>query len=174
MNGSGVQSEVRRIEVQPEPSLSRSDHDYADAFEIRVSEPDDRSAEAWARAALEHAPGWMRGVILLAHRGVLGFRPVAGPPEVQILGWQILTRERDAIVLEAQGPLLQAVLVARRVGPDAARVQTFLWHRQAVARWLWVAVGPLHRIFVPRLLRHAAAFPSVVAASEAGASQWAQ
>lgn len=139
-----------------EPAIERNDFDYADAFEARLTSDDGRSAEAWARAGLEGAPAWMRAIIVVAHRQVLRFRPDCGPPAEQILGWRITMSDPDVVRLETGGPLIHALLVARKTEPAAARVATFLWFQHPAADALWTAVGPLHRAFVPRLLRHAA------------------
>lgn len=43
-----------------EPLIGGDPHDYADAFEVRLRESDARSAEEFARCALEDAPWLVR------------------------------------------------------------------------------------------------------------------
>ena len=47
---------ARRVEVDHhDPCIAGGRSDYADAYEIQMTSPDARSAEQFARAALEHA-----------------------------------------------------------------------------------------------------------------------
>jgi len=131
--------------------------DYADAFEVSLSHTDTRSAEEMVRAGLQDAPKWLRIVVLIAHRHVLRFElaPLAAPNHV--LGWEILTAEHDDIRLRATGPLLHGLLVARRVAPSTAVLETHVSYRRPVmARIIWTAVAPIHRAVAPYLLRRAA------------------
>jgi hypothetical protein len=57
---------VRAVAVQ-EPSAGSGPADYADAFEIRMPAPDGRTAEQWARCALEQAPAAVQWTIRIAH-----------------------------------------------------------------------------------------------------------
>jgi hypothetical protein len=141
----------------PAPDVGDDRPDYADAFEVRTPERDDRTAELWIRAGLEGAPGWMRWVILLVHRHVLGFR--LGPPDApdHVLGWPIVASEPDEVRLEASSRLLRGVLVGRRVDPSSTRLTTLLFfERPATARVVWAVIGPLHRRIAPYLLTRAA------------------
>ena len=147
---------TRRVPVAAE-LIGGAQYDYADAFEIRVTEPDARSAEQWARIALEQAPSPVRWVMLTAFRG-LGLRlgPRSSPDH--ILGWRIVASQPDVIHLEAVSPLLRGVVVGRRVDPTCVVVTTFVFYkRPAVARVAWAVAGPMHRRIVPYLLAHAAA-----------------
>ncbi len=60
-----------RVETPEELGVDPSD--YADAFEIRLSATDPRTAEQFARDALENAPRHLRAAVR-AGWGVLGFR----------------------------------------------------------------------------------------------------
>jgi hypothetical protein len=145
---------ARRVAVR-EPIDGRPD--YADAFELRVPEPDDRSAEQWVRAGLEGAPAAVRRLILLVHRHVLRLRlgPVAAADHV--LGWRIASRAADVVRLEASGALADALIVGRRVDTTAIQLTTALsYRRRAPARAVWAVVGPLHRRIAPLLLERAA------------------
>jgi hypothetical protein len=122
--------------VQPVPvdePLAGEAFDYADAFRVLVDEPDDRTAEQWPRAGLEHAPDALRWIILVAHRHVLRFR------------------------LTASGPLIGAVLVGQKVDPTGVVLTTGIDHqRPAAARFVWRLVRPLHGRVARYLLAYAA------------------
>ena len=112
------------VVVQRRSIVAAESCDYADAFEVSVSQTDTRSAEEMMRAGLQDAAQWLRIVVLIAHRHVLRFElaPLSAPNHV--LGWKILTAEHDHIRLRATGPLLHGVLVARRVAPSTAVLET--------------------------------------------------
>jgi len=134
--------------------------DYADAFEIRVPEPDGRTAEQWVRRGLEGAPPALRLLIRVVHRVVLGFRLGPHPSPDHVLGWRIGTSEPDVVRLEAASWLVRAVIVGRRVDPHTTRLTTFLFYERPIAaRVVWTVVGPVHRRVAPYLLARAAAAP---------------
>jgi hypothetical protein len=130
--------------------------DYADAFEVALPSADGRSAEELVRAGLQNVPRWLGATVLFAHRHVLRFdlAPLAAPNH--LLGWEIAERASDRITLRATGPLLDGVLVAKRIPPSTAVLETFVSYRRPVARMVWAAVAPIHRAVVPVLLRRAA------------------
>ncbi|MEA2446432.1 MAG: hypothetical protein QOK47_69 [Actinomycetota bacterium] len=147
----------RRAVVSEEPFIGSERYDYADAFEIRTHRPQRGSAEQFARTALEQAPWPVRLAIRIAHRYLLRFRlgPASSPDHV--LGWRILTSEPDVVVLEADAPLLRAVIIARKVDPTFAVAATYVFFtRPGPARFIWKIIGPLHRIVAPYLLKNAA------------------
>jgi hypothetical protein len=146
---------TRRCEVV-DPLTRQSPFDYADAFEVTLRDGDGRTAEEIFRAGMQSTPSRLGGLVLLAHRHVLGFR--LGPPESpnHIVGWQITRSEHDLLQLRADGPLFTGTMVARRVDERTARLTTSLVYRQPHARIVWAIVGPVHRGLAPRLLRHAA------------------
>jgi hypothetical protein len=148
---------ARRVPVR-EPVPDGGDHDYADAFAIRLPAPDGRTAEEWARSGLEHAPAAVRRLVVWVHRHVLGFPLDPRPAPGTVLGWRIRSCEPDVIVLEAQSGLLRGLLVGRRHGPTQTELTTFLFYRRRrLARLVWTLVGPLHRAIAPLLLTRAAA-----------------
>jgi hypothetical protein len=153
-------SRAHRVPVATEEPLIGTDrYDYADAFEIRLAEPDPRSAEEFARSALEGAPWWMRRTVLLVHRYVLRVRlgPRSSPDH--ILGWKIQTSEPDVLQLVAESALLgRGAIIGRSPDPSRRVITTYLFHtRPALARAVWKFVGPLHRRVAPDLLNRAAA-----------------
>jgi hypothetical protein len=155
-----TRARARRVPVPTgEPFFEAERYDYADAFEIQLDGSDARSAEEFARCALEDAPRLVRGVVSIVHQHVLRLRlgPRSSPDYV--FGWKIRTSEPDVIVLEAVSPWLgRGVIVGCR--PDRTRtvITTFIFFaRPAVARVLWAIAGPLHRRVAVYLLEHAAA-----------------
>jgi hypothetical protein len=149
---------VRRVSsIDGSRSLAPVAPSYFDAFEVRVDTPDVRTAEEWARGALEQAPTALRWVVLIAHRGVLRFRLGAlGSPD-HVLGWAIRRSQPDEIELTADGPLMRGVIVGRRTSPTATQIESLLYfHRQRTAHVIWALVGPIHRRIAPVLLRRAA------------------
>jgi hypothetical protein len=154
---------VRRP-ASSEPLAGHAMHDYADRFEVPLSEDDDRTAEQVFRAGLERAPLPLRWTVLVAHRHILKFRlgPVSSPTHV--LGWRIVTAEPGAIQLEASGPLMRGVLVARRAPAGTASLDTFVYYRRLSARVIWAGMSHLHRAVAPYLLERAAALGAGYAA----------
>lgn len=148
---------ARRVPVD-EPLLGDDRYDYADAFEIDAREADPRSAEEFARYALEQASAPMRWVIRFVHTRLLLLRlaPLGSPDHV--LGWEVTRSEPDVVQLEARSPLLgRGVIVGRRVSPTSTRITTFVvFARPVVRRVVWTMVGPLHRTVAPYLLERAA------------------
>ncbi|MDQ2710322.1 MAG: hypothetical protein M3Z25_23060 [Actinomycetota bacterium] len=61
-----------RIEVTERPPAATPD--YSDAFAVARTSSDSRSAEAWARAALEQTPPVLRRGLPLAWESGLGLR----------------------------------------------------------------------------------------------------
>lgn len=57
-----------------EPLIGDAQYGYADTFEIQVPETDPRSAEQFARCALEQAPWPIRWTVWTAHRHLLRLR----------------------------------------------------------------------------------------------------
>jgi hypothetical protein len=156
---------ARRIAVAAdEPLIGNDRYDYADAFEIRLPEPDPRSAEEFMRCALEQAPLPVRRSIRIVHRHLLRIRlgPRSSPDH--IIGWRIVTSEPEVVLLEAKSQLLgRGVLVMRRPDPTLAVVTTYLFYtRPAVASLVWKVVGPRHRMIVPYLLQRAAVMRRVI------------
>ena len=142
--------------VQQRSVVAAEGFDYADAFEVPMSEADARSAEQLVRAGLKGVPWWLGMVVLVAHRHVLRLGLAPGSLPKHVLGWEILTAEHDSIRLRATGPLLHGLLVASRVPPSSAVLETFVsYRRPLLARIIWTAVAPIHRAVVPYLLRRA-------------------
>jgi hypothetical protein len=130
--------------------------DYADAFEVSLATGDGRSAEELVRAGPENIPRWLGAAVLIAHRHVLRFDLAPSSAPNHLIGWQIGDRDHDSIRLSAGGPLMDGVLIARRIAPSAAALETFVSYRRPLARVVWAVVAPIHRAVVPVLLQRAA------------------
>jgi hypothetical protein len=149
---------ARRVAVPVEPFIGGGRYDYADAFEIRVDEPDERSAEELVRFTLEQAPRWILWIIRIAHRYVLRFRLGPESSPLHVLGWSILSSAPNVLMLRAVSPVLKGVIVARKPEPTRAVVTTYVFFRRpATCRALLKVVGPVHRKVAPYLLECGAA-----------------
>ncbi len=149
---------VRQLPVVDEPRIGSARHDCVDAFELRVREPDPRTAEELARLALEEAPRAVRGLVLLAWRHILRFRlgPLSSPDHV--LGARVVLSRPDVVQLEVSGPIMRGVIVSRKTGPTCVVVTTYVFYeRPELARIAWTIAAPLHRRVVRYLLTHTAA-----------------
>ena len=151
---------AHRVPVrQREPLVGGDSYDYADAFEIRLHQPDARSAEEFTRYALEEAPWRVRTTVWLAHRYLLRLRLGPRSSPAHVFGWKIVTSQPDVIELEAVSPLLgRGVIVGRRPDPTRVVVTTYVYFRRpALGRVVWAVTAPLHRRVAAFLLEHAAA-----------------
>ena len=145
---------ARRVAVR-EPLDSAPD--YADAFELPMSETDHRTAEQWLRAGLEQAPAAVRTLIVLVHRHVLRLELGRPTDRSRVLGWRIAEADDDVVRLEAAGTLAYAVIIGRRIDAPGIRLTTALsYRRPALARVVWTVIGSLHRRIAPLLLERAA------------------
>jgi hypothetical protein len=141
-----------------EPLIGDALYDYADSFEIRAREPEERSAEQLARLALEQSPRFVRWTILFAQRYLLRLRLGPWSSPHHILGWTIVTSRPDVIHLEATSPLLgRGVLVGRKTDPTRVVFSTYVFYARPAARLAWAIVSPIHRIVARVLLERTAA-----------------
>jgi hypothetical protein len=149
---------AQRVPVpSDEPLLGGRRYDYADAFTIQVHQRDERSAEQFARYALEHAPRPLQLTVSIAQRKLLRLRlSPSGAPDY-LAGWRVVTSEQDVIQLEANSPLLDAMLVGRRAETSGVTLATYVFFTRPVpARLLWKIVSPIHRRVAAYLLERAA------------------
>src|SRR4051794_35730798 len=144
---------VERVAVRPEPLVSQR-YDYADAFELRLGNPDPHTAEQWLRTGLEGSGALVRGLIRFVHGRVARFALSREPGNV--LGWHMISSAEDVVHLRTEGPLLRAEIVARRLAPSAVGFTTFLFYKHRATPFLWAVIGPLHRRIAPYLLARAA------------------
>ena len=133
-------------------------YDYADAFEIRAPELQGRSAEDLARLIVQEALPPVLWMIRVAHRHLLRFRlgPYLSPDH--ILGWKIVRRDLDTLVIEADSPLLRSIIVGRKTEQTCTVVTTYVFYkRPTIGRILLLIAGPIHRRIAPHLLERASA-----------------
>ncbi len=99
MRDQGAPRALRVPVVAEEPLIGSDRYDDADAFENRLREPDTRSAEQFARCALDQAPWPVRWTVRIVQRNLLRVRlgPRSSPDHV--FGWKILTSRPDLIHL---------------------------------------------------------------------------
>jgi hypothetical protein len=148
---------VREVEVASEPLLGGAHYDYADSFEVVLHDPDAHSAEQWVRTALDQSPGSLATLIRLVHRHVIGFRLGPAFTDEHIIGWQVVHSSQDIMQMQASGPVVRAVIVARRKTPTKMTLTTFLFYRRpARAKLLWVAIRPVHKRAASDLMSRAA------------------
>ena len=145
---------TKRVAVAAEPLLGDAAYDYADAFEVRLDQPDTHTAEQWVRTALEESPAVVVGLVRFVHARIAGFQPSSAPGNV--LGWQVASTSADTFHIRTSGRLLRAEIVARRTSPTVAGFSTYLFYEKPITRVVWAFIGPLHRLIAPYLLRRAA------------------
>ncbi|GFG48712.1 DUF2867 domain-containing protein [Mycolicibacterium agri] len=137
--------------------MTTEEWDYADAFAVSIDETDTRSAKEVVLAGAAGVPWWMQLAVGLTHRFVLWLDLSNRSDPQHVLGWDVIAADHDRIQLRAAGPLVDGMLVGRRIPPSTAVLETFVAYRRPVlARMVWTAVAPVHRIVVPQLLRRAA------------------
>jgi hypothetical protein len=149
---------AHRVPVpRDEPLIGAAAYDYADSFEIRVPESDERSMEEFVRGAIEDAPRSVRELVWLVHRHVLRFRLGPRSSASHVLGWRIKTSERDVFRLEATSTLFgRGIILGRRPDPTRVVVTTYVFRsRPTIGRAIWTLVGPLHRRVAPYLMERA-------------------
>lgn len=142
--------QVRRVGVTDSIAAARR-YDYADAFEVRLPEPDGDAPETWVLAGLDDSPAVVEWIasLLLGH----GSAPSTSTSRV-VDGWRVVESTSEVVHLEQSLPLMHVVVVGRRVG-SSGRMLTSVLHfeRPVLARLVWAVVGVGHRRMVRRLLR---------------------
>ena len=129
MNGQAPGT-ARRVSVTDRIAAARR-YDYADAFELRLEEPDRCSPEEWVRAGVDATPAWIKRI--------------AGPAD-GLASARIVESDADVVVLEHSEPLMDTLIVGRNVEPQRRVLTTVLrYRRPLVARAVWAFVGILHR-----------------------------
>jgi hypothetical protein len=137
--------QVRRVGVT-DPIAAARRYDYADAFDVRLPEPDPYPPETWVRAGVDATPAWIKRIAGHAGDGLGSAR--------------IVESDADVVVLEDSDPLMHTVLVGRNVEPTRRVLTTVLrYRRPLLARAVWAFVGILHRqtarqVITSKLLTH--------------------
>jgi hypothetical protein len=141
-------------EAQARSTLDRID--YADAFRVDIPATPGRTAEDWARAALEQAPATTR-TSLQSGWSSLGLKLDLTSRHPEVLGWRIRENTRDYVLLGAAGRLgLSGELLFERL-EQQLHFSTFVKLSHIGARALWAAIEPAHVRIVRGLLEGAAA-----------------
>lgn len=139
--------QVRRVGVT-DPLAAARRYDYADAFEVRLPEPDRYSPEAWVRAGFGATPGWVDRVV-----GLLGFREAPVSAADHMSGFRIVESGPEMVHLETSLPLMRVVLVGRKVEPTRRMLTTVIhYERPVLARLVFAIVGIGHRWAVPQVI----------------------
>jgi len=132
--------QVRQVEAT-DPIATAQRYDYADAFELRLSEPDPHSPETWVRAGLDSTPKWVDRIAEL-----MGLSDAPAESADRIGGFRVIESGPEMVHLETSLPLVHVILVGRLVEPTH-RVFTSVLHyrRPVLARLVWAVVGIGHR-----------------------------
>jgi hypothetical protein len=140
---------IRCLDTLPRP-------DYVDFFTVTTSSAADKSAEEWARAALEDTPTGRSAPVLWR---LLGLRLGPTPSPEYVQGWRIADRGDDWIRIETASWFATAHAVVQ-VADAAVSVALFLRYDRPIAALIWAPVSVLHRRAVPVMLRQALNAPS--------------
>ena len=130
-------------------------HDYADAFSVGRQPDDTRNARQFAHDCLDGAPRAFRAVVPLLWRHVVGFRLGPRPSPGHVLGWRVIGVTPETIELRTQGWQATAGVVIRVLERKVLFTTYFRYERQVPGRITWFILAPVHRFFVPWLLRWA-------------------
>lgn len=155
-NAIGRARRVCQVEVpQSVTALSTLPRiDYADTFFVDVDPTVERTAEQWAREILEGAPQATR-TRLLAGWSSLGLVIGRGQSSDRVLGWQVLRRAPDVVLLGAESRIgMPAQLLITKDG-ETLVFATLVRFANPVVRALWAAVRPAHLRTVRELLEAA-------------------
>lgn len=139
--------QVRRVEVT-DPITAARRYDYADAFEVRLPEPDLYPPETWVRAGLGATPGWVEWVVGLLR---LSSEPESSADHVG--PFRIVESGPEVIHLEASLPLMHVVMVGRKVEPTRRMLTTVLrYERPVLARLIWAIVDIGRRLTARQII----------------------
>jgi hypothetical protein len=141
---TNIPEAIRRLDTLASP-------DYVDLFTATTNGATDKSAEEWARAALEDTPTGRSAPFLWR---LLGLRlgPTPSPDFVQ--GWKIADRGEDWIRIEATSWFMTAHAVVL-VDDGHVSVALFVRYDRPIAALIWPSVSVMHRQAVPVILRQA-------------------
>lgn len=132
--------QVRRVPVT-DPLATALPYDYADAFAVELPEPDSDTPEAWIRAGMASTPAL---VDWIAAR--LGHQDAPGVSPDMVEGFRVVRSTPEVLQLEQSLPLLDVVLLARRVGSSGRMFTSVLTYRRPVlARLVWSVLRHGHR-----------------------------
>lgn len=122
---------------------------YDEAFAVDVATS--LTAQEWARLTLEGAPAAMRAAMLNGWRSLL-IRLAALDADGQVLGWQILHSEPQAIVLGVESAIGMTARIVMQIQPTQVVHSMVVRFDRSRARPVWAVLAPPHRRFVQTLL----------------------
>jgi hypothetical protein len=125
--------------------------DYVDFFTAASSGATNRSAEGWARAALEDTPTGRSAPVLWR---LLGLRLAPTPSPDCVQGWTIASRGEDWIRIEATSWFMTAHAVVH-VHDEHVSLALFIRYDRPIAALIWPPVSVMHRRGVPVMLHQA-------------------
>jgi hypothetical protein len=147
---------VRRVEVPS--AIDAGDGltaaDYASAFALTTSDAGALTAEQWARATWEGAPGFVRWVLRTGWTLVLGLRLGPRTSPKHILGWPIAASDPTSIALQACSRVITARNIVS-VNDGGVTWITIVRFDRALARPMWAMTAPIHHLMIPYLLTRA-------------------
>lgn len=140
--------QVRQIDAT-DPVAAAHPYDYADAFEVRLPEPDPHSPETWLRAGMRSTSPTVKRILRM-----MGIRSAPTTPSPDRVGpFRIVESGPEVIHVETHFPLMRVAVVGRRVEPTRRTLTTVLYYeRPVLARLVWALVGPRHRRTVRQLI----------------------
>lgn len=127
-------------------------YDYLDAFTLPFAGADAWTAENWARCMFQDD----RPLVVRAlTRGLLGVVLQRPDPSGRIGGYTIVASEPRLVRASVSSQLSDDQVVVM-IDAGSISLITAVRHRVSFSRAVWAMLGPLHRSFAPRVLRHAA------------------
>lgn len=141
MNGTGITwSRDVPAEIR---SLSRLEGaQYGDVFSGPLPAGSHKSAEEWARLALDVTLGRLRAPVLAVQRYGLGLR-LEPKGKDRFLGWKVSAKGEDWIRLQAASWFLSAEMVFKV--ENALRVGCFVRYDRRLGALVWPPTSLLHR-----------------------------
>jgi len=128
--------------------------EYRDATAVEAPAAPLQSPEDWVRLVFEGAPTVMRWFLLAGWRAGLGLRLAPRHSADQVLGWPIVHRGPNWVMIEQRSRFLTAHQVFW-IGPDQLVQATFVRYDHPLASWVWPPVSVVHRRVIPYLLGRA-------------------
>jgi hypothetical protein len=125
--------------------------DYVDLFTVTAPGATAKSAEQWARTALEGASPAAR---FLMWQVLCGLRLQKQPSPDYVAGWKIADRGDNWIRLEAASWFMTAHAVVQ-VDDELVSVTLFIRYDRPLGALIWPPLSIGHRQAMPGLLRHA-------------------
>ena len=146
--------------------------DYADSFLVPGGAAKG-TAEEWARAMIEGAPGSTRQSLV---RGwaLIGLKHGEADDPDRVLGWEMRRRSEDVVLLGADSRIgMPGELLFQRAGDDLT-FATFIRQGNPFAKALWATIAPNHRRIVSTMLAQAASRPRAQSVTESSIGRGSQ